>query len=447
MDYISNTQRERKEMLEEIGTENIEDLFSIIPKNVLLDHNLDLPEGKSEMELMDEVKSISKENTSLEDYTSFLGAGSYDHYIPSIVDHLILRSEFYTAYTPYQAELSQGTLQALYEYQSMMAELTGMDIVNGSMLDGGSATAESILMATRITRKNKVLLSEGIHPSYRKVSRSYGDPKNIVWEKISLNKTSTDPDDLKTKLDDDTAAVVVQYPNFYGTIEKLAEIKEIVDNYKKVMLIVIANPLTLGVLTPPGKLGADIVTGEGQSLGNLINYGGPYLGYIAIKDNRSHLRQLPGRLSGATEDVEGNKGFVLALQTREQHIRREKAPSNICSNEALNALISAIYMSALGRKGIKEVGEQSLQKAHYLADRISDLSGFNIINDQNFFHEFLVDPPVSAEKLVKELKKKNILAGIDISRFGEKKGLLVSVTEKRKKEELDEYAKALEVFE
>ncbi len=447
MDYISNTQRERKEMLEEIGAENIADLFSIIPKNVLLDHNLDLPEGKSEMELMDEIKSISKENTSLKDYTSFLGAGSYDHYIPSIVDHLILRSEFYTAYTPYQAELSQGTLQALYEYQSMMAELTGMDIVNGSMLDGGSATAESILMATRITRKNKVLLSEGIHPSYRKVSRSYGDPQNIEWEKISLNKTSTNLDDLKTKLDDDTAAVVVQYPNFYGTIEKLAEIKEIVDNYKKVMLIVIANPLTLGILTPPGKLGADIVTGEGQSLGNLINYGGPYLGYIAIKDNRSHLRQLPGRLSGATEDVEGNKGFVLALQTREQHIRREKAPSNICSNEALNALISAIYMSALGRKGIKEVGEQSLQKAHYLADKISDISGFNIINEQNFFHEFLVDPPVSAEKLVKELKKKNILAGIDISRFGEKKGLLVSVTEKRKKEELDEYAKALEVFE
>lgn len=444
MDYVSNTDKERDFMLKEIGVEAVEEIFSSIPDEVHLERELNVSGGMSELELKNHINEIAGKNYSLDEYTSFLGAGAYDHYIPSIIDHLISRQEYYTAYTPYQAELSQGTLQVIYEYQSMMAELTGMDIANASLLDGGSATAEAILMATRVTRNNKILLSSAIHPAYREVTKTYGSPKNLEFVEIGLAEANTDLDELEGQLDEDVAAIVVQYPNFYGSIEDLEKIQELKDQFKKVLLIVIANPITLGTLTPPSEFGADIVAGEGQSLGNTINYGGPYLGYLACKDDRKFIRQIPGRIAGATEDAEGNRGYVLTLQTREQHIRRAKATSNICTNEALNSTISTIYMATMGKQGLKEVADQSFKKAHYLAERINELEDFEVVNIDNFFHEFWVKSKKPINKLLASLKEQKILGGVNLSRFGEEKGLLLSVTEKRTKSELDELVELME---
>lgn len=430
-------------MLQEIGVEDIKGLFSMIPEGIALDHPLNIPKGLSELELLKEVKEKANKNTSMDEKISFLGAGAYDHYIPSIIDHMISRSEFYTAYTPYQAELSQGTLQAIYEYQSMICELTGMDIANASLLDGGSAAAEAAVMASRINRKKKIIVSKSVHPSYREVIFTYGGPKDLEFKEIDLNGTITDISELEREIDEDSAAVIVQYPNFFGSIEDMKKIQELIASQKKTLLIVIANPLTLGVLKPPADFGADIVVGEAQTLGNTINYGGPYLGYMATKEK--YVRQMPGRIAGATTDDKGNRGFVLTLQTREQHIRREKATSNICSNEGLNVLISAIYMSTMGKEGIREVGEQCLKKAHYLAEKIDNLDSYELVSN-NFFHEFLIKTELDIDKLKKELFDKGILGGLDISRFYDEKGLLVCVTEKRTKEEMDKFVEALEVI-
>ncbi len=445
MDYISNTEREKEVMLKTIGIEQIEELFSAIPERVVLDRPLNIPTGLSELELLRVTKEKANRNKSLEDLVSFLGAGVYDHYIPSIVDHLISRAEFYTAYTPYQAELSQGTLQAIYEYQSMICELTGMELANASLLDGGSATGEAVLMAGRISRKKKIILSKGIHPAYRAVARTYGSHQGLEFKEIELVDTLTDLAALKNELDEQTAAVVLQYPNFFGSIELMNEVKGLVSAGSEILLIVVANPLALGLLTPPGDFAADIVVGEGQSLGNTISYGGPYLGYMATR--KKYVRHLPGRIVGATSDLEGKRGYVMTLQTREQHIRREKATSNICTNQALNALIATIYLSTLGKEGIREVAGQSLAKAHYLAERIKQLPGFKVINPGNYFHEFLLTAPGPVLDLKKELYRKGIIAGLDISRFDyRQEGLLVCVTEKRTKKELEMYLSALEVI-
>jgi len=277
MDYVSNTEEEREQMLKEIGVEAIEDIFNSIPDEVKLNRDLDVSEGMSELELKRHINKIADTNISLDNYTSFLGGGAYDHYVPSIIDHLISRQEFYTAYTPYQAELSQGTLQVVYEYQSMISELTGMEVANASLLDGGSATAEAILMASRISRNKKIFMSSALHPSYREVAKTYGEPKDLDFVEIGLDNSVTNLEELEDNLSDDVAAIVVQYPNFYGSIENMKKIQELKQQYKKVLLIVVANPISLGLLTPPKLFGADIVTGEGQSLGNTINYGGPYL--------------------------------------------------------------------------------------------------------------------------------------------------------------------------
>ena len=445
MDYISNTEREKEVMLKTIGIEQIEELFSAIPERVVLDRPLNIPTGLSELELLRVTKEKANRNKSLEELVSFLGAGVYDHYIPSIVDHLISRAEFYTAYTPYQAELSQGTLQAIYEYQSMICELTGMELANASLLDGGSATGEAVLMAGRISRKKKIILSKGVHPAYRAVARTYGSHQGLEFKEIELVDTLTDLAALKNELDEQTAAVVLQYPNFFGSIELMDEIKGLVSAGSEILLVVVANPLALGLLTPPGDFAADIVVGEGQSLGNTISYGGPYLGYMATR--KKYVRHLPGRIVGATSDLEGKRGYVMTLQTREQHIRREKATSNICTNQALNALIATIYLSTLGKEGIREVAGQSLAKAHYLAERIKQLPGFKIINPGNYFHEFLLTAPGPVLDLKKELYRKGIIAGLDISRFDyRQEGLLVCVTEKKKKKELEMYLSALEVI-
>ncbi|MFW6269425.1 MAG: aminomethyl-transferring glycine dehydrogenase subunit GcvPA [Bacillota bacterium] len=446
MNYISNTPQEQKDMLNNIGVEKIEDLFSIIPQEVLETEPLKVDGGLSELEIWNKVQKEKEKNVSLGKCISFLGGGAYDHYIPSIINHIISRSEYYTAYTPYQAELSQGTLQSIFEYQSMICELTGMDIANASLLDGGSALGEAVSMAKRITGKSEIIMSEGIHPVYRKIAETYGIPQKINFRYLKMNnKYTTDFNFLKEKINNNTGALVLQYPNFYGSIEKLYKFKEILTKIdSEILLIIISNPITLGVLKPPGKFDADIVIGEGQPLGNSINYGGPYLGYMAVRNNRKFLREMPGRLAGATQDQEGNTGYVLTLQTREQHIRREKATSNICTNEALNTLIAAIYMSVMGKKGIKESAIQCTKKAHYLAEKIDKINGYEVLNKNNFFHEFIVKCPVATSSLIDKLEKKNILPGINLERFKETEGLLVCVTEKRTKKDMDDFVNELE---
>ncbi|MGM0414224.1 MAG: aminomethyl-transferring glycine dehydrogenase subunit GcvPA [Bacillota bacterium] len=445
MKYISNTPQEQEKMLSDIGVEEITDLFSAIPDNIKLDKPLELPDPISEMEMMDLVNERASRNTDLTEADSYLGAGAYDHYIPSIIDHLVLRSEFYTAYTPYQAELSQGTLQAIYEYQSMIAELTGMGIANASLLDGGSALGEAVLMALRHTRLKKVIMPKSIHPTYREIARTYAGPHDAEFDEVDLAGSITDIKQLEESIDDQTAAVIIQYPNFYGSVEDMKNISEMIKNQKKTLFIVVANPIALGMLTSPGEFNADIVIGEGQPLGNGVNYGGPYLGYMAIRDDRSLLRQMPGRLVGKTEDVEGKEGFVMTMQTREQHIRREKATSNICTNESLNALMATIYMATMGKKGIEEVAYQSFNKTRYLKGKLEEISGLEVVNGDNHFHEIWVKTEKPVSEVFSELYDKCILAGVDLSQFDEEEGLLICVTEKKTREDLDKFVAAMEV--
>jgi len=445
MSYISNTLQEKEEMLKTIGIAKMEDLFGAIPQEVLFQGKLDIPTGLSELELLNDIKEKASRNSSLDEMNSFLGGGAYDHYIPSIIDHIVSRSEFYTAYTPYQAELSQGSLQAIYEYQSMICELTGMEVANASLLDGGSATAEAVLMASRITRKKDIIISKSVHPAYRDIVQTYGKQQGLSFTEVNINDTQINLEQLESAIDQGTAAVVIQYPNFFGSIEDVERIREMLDNFKRTLLIVIANPIAMALLKTPGQLGADIVIGEGQPLGNTINYGGPYLGFMSCKEK--YIRQMPGRIVGATTDLSGEKGYVMTLQTREQHIRRGRATSNICTNEALNALIATIYLSVMGKHGLKEVAEHCLRKAHYLADHIESIPGYKVLNKGNFFHEFLIQTPVDSETVYKKLQKKGILAGLRIRSLDYKlDGLLVCVTEKKTTRELDQFVKALEVI-
>lgn len=445
MDYISNTAAEKEKMLKEIGIKTVEDLFQMIPSEVAAEDELKIDEGISELELMDLAKKLASENKSLEELNSFLGAGSYDHYVPGVIDALISRSEFYTAYTPYQAELSQGTLEAIYEYQSMISELTGLGIANASMLDGGSAAAEAVTMGARISRNSKIILPDTINPAYREVIKSYGAGPNLEFVDLKAEKERIDPEEIEAELDDDTAAVIVQYPNFYGSIEKMEKIAELVQQQKKTVFIVIANPLLLGMLRAPGDFGADIVVGEAQNLGSGVNYGGPNLGFMACRDDRRMLRQLPGRIVGKTRDVEGKEGFVLTLQTREQHIRRGKATSNICTNEALNALMATIYLAVMGKEGVKEAAYQSYQKAHYLADKLDQISGFEVANKDNFVNEFVLKTEKDSEKIIEKMLEYDILPGYDLQKAG-KDGLLICVTEKKSKEEMDKFIEKMEVL-
>jgi glycine dehydrogenase subunit 1 len=445
MDYISNTTAETEKMLKTIGVNAVEDLFKMIPEEVALEEDLKVDSGISELELMNLAQEKASKNKSLAEQLSFLGAGVYDHYVPGVIDHLISRSEFYTAYTPYQAELSQGTLEAIYEYQSMISELTGMGIANASMLDGGSAAAEAVTMAARISRNKKIILPKTINPAYREVIKTYGAGQDLEFIEIESESEIINPSQIEENIDKKTAAVIVQYPNFFGSIEKMNEIAKIIEENKKTIFIVIANPILLGVLKAPSEYGADIVVGEAQNLGNGLNYGGPYLGFMACKDERKMLRQLPGRIVGKTTDIDGKEGFVLTLQTREQHIRREKATSNICTNEALNALMATIYLAVMGKKGLKEVGTQSYHKAHYLAEKIDSISGFDVVNRDNFFHEFVVKSEKSIQELKIQLAKDNIIAGYNLDKIG-KEGLLIAVTEKKTKKELDKFAEKLGVL-
>ena len=442
MPFIPNTDADRKAMLERIGVNNFEELISNIPGELRFKQEFNLPEPLSEMEIAREIHYKTCCNQSISDAINFLGGGAYDHYIPAAINHIISRSEFYTAYTPYQPEVSQGTLQTIYEYQSMIAELMNMEVANASMYDGGSALAEASLMAIAEMRKNKILVSRSVHPHYRQIIRTYCHGQKIEIKLIELDNGITDLSDLASKIDNDTAAVIVQHPNFFGNLEEIFEINKLTHD-KGALLISSNDPISLGILDPPGNYDVDIATGEGQCLGNSLNFGGPYLGILTSKFKL--IRRMPGRIAGATVDSQGRRGFVLTFQTREQHIRREKATSNICTNQALNALAATVYLALMGKQGIQDVALLCLQNCHYLADQIQQLDGFQLAFSSPFFKEFVVTTRIPPSKVIEKLMLKNIYAGIDLSHFGYelKNGLLIAVTEKRTKEDMDIFVEAL----
>lgn len=442
MNFLPNTEKDREEMLKTIGVHSIDELFSDVPPNMRYKGSLNIPPALSEYELSNHMRELAEKNKA-SGMVSFIGAGTYDHYIPSVVRHVLSRSEFYTAYTPYQAEISQAVLQSIYEYQSMICELTGLDAANASMYDGASAAAESVTIAAGLTRRKRALVSKTVHPETREVIKTYAAGHDILIEEVNYEQGVTSLDDLRGRLNKDVCCVVLQQPNFFGNLESVNELSDMVKEHGAT-LVVSANPMSLGLLTPPAEYGADIVVGEGQVFGNPMAFGGPHLGIMAV--NQKYLRRMPGRLVGMTSDDQGRRGFVLTLQTREQHIRREKATSNICSNQALNALAATVYLSWLGKEGIREVGEQCVQKAHYLADRISAIEGFSVAWDAPFFHEFAVKCPLEASQIVDALAKKGILAGCPLGRFYPelKDYLLIAVTEKRTKGEMDDLVAGLE---
>src|SRR6056297_1891713 len=386
--YLPHTDQEIKEMLAEIGVDSIEELFKDIPKELMLDRELKIDDSKSEIELRKIFNGLVSRNTCTNSLVCFLGAGAYDHYIPSIVDFLSSRSEFYTAYTPYQPEMSQGTLQVMFEYQTMIAELTGMDVSNASLYDGASACAEAMYMANAVTRKDKVLVSKAVHPNTMKVLKTYADAKDLDIVEIDIKDGQTNYDMIEEKVDKDTAAVIIQSPNFFGIIEDVEKVEPIVHKQRRTLLIQSADPLSLAVLKSPGDMGADIAVGDGQVFGIPLSYGGPYLGYIAVK--KKLMRKLPGRIAGQTEDTKGNRGFVLTLQAREQHIRRHRATSNITSNQALMATRATIYLSALGKQGLKEVATQTAKKAAYAAKELVKTEKYKLKYDKPFFREFVL---------------------------------------------------------
>jgi glycine dehydrogenase subunit 1 len=435
MPYYPNTDDDRKEMLDAIGVKNFNDLIKDIPQEIRLNGDLRIPPAMSEFEVVKHLSALAGKNANTQDTISFLGAGAYDHFIPSAVGALLSRSEFYTAYTPYQAEVSQGTLQSIYEYQTIICRLTGMDVSNASLYDAGSGLAEAALMAVAHTGKKKIAAAHPIHPLYMQVVRTYVHGQGFEIVEVPSKDGVADVDAVKKIVDDTVAAVMVQQPSFMGTLNDVFALGEVAHS-KKALYIVDVNPISLGLLVPPGEYGADVVVGEGQSLGIPQSFGGPFLGIFAVKE--ALIRRLPGRLAGITVDTEGNRGFVLTLQTREQQIRREKATSNICTNEGLMMLASTIYMSLMGKQGIREVAEQSSAKAHYLAEQIGKIPGFSLKYRQPFFNEFLVSTPVPAGKIVTEGLQKQMLVGLDISRLSpSENGVLIAATEKRTREEMD----------
>ncbi len=444
MQYIGNTHEEQQEMLKALGVDSFEALLESIPEQLRIRGLLDLPEPISEIEMRALAATLTKKNRSTEDAVSFLGGGAYDHYIPQIVDFLIFRSEFYTAYTPYQPEVSQGTLQSLYEYQSMICELTGMEVANASMYDGGSALAEAALMTARVTRNDVVLLSETVNPAYRQIVETYCAGQNITVKRIPAKNGITSRDKLQEFVSNDIAGVLVQSPNYFGCIEPLSEYGEIIRSQsKKALFVTATNPISLGILQPPSEADADIVIAEGQALGNHQSLGGPYLGIFALK--QKYVRKMPGRLVGATVDEDGDRGFVLVMKTREQDIRRERATSNICTNQGLMALAATVYMSSLGKQGVREVANLCAQKAHYLADKLNDIDDVTLTYNQPFFNEFVVTLPIPARDVIQAVLEENIFAGIDLSKHlvGHSNDLLIAVTEKRTKTEMDALASAI----
>lgn len=444
MSFISNTEADRAAMLKAIGVGSFEELLDNIPAEIRLEDGLGLPEAISEYEALKELRAISGRNRNSNELISFLGGGAYDHFVPSVVGAIVSRSEFSTAYTPYQPEVSQGTLQTIYEFQTMMCNLTGMDVANASMYDGGSSLAEACLLAAAHTGRDEIVIAGKVHPHYLQIARTYCGGQEINLKQSTLDDGVANVDNVRKSVTSNTAALVVQQPNFFGCLEDVFELGSIA-HAQGALFVVAVDPISLGILVPPGDYGADVVVGEGQSLGIDMSYGGPYLGIFAVK--QPLLRRIPGRLSGITIDSDGKRGFVLTLQTREQQIRREKATSNICTNQGLMMLSACVYLSLLGKQGIQEVARLCLQKSHYLAQRLSSLPGYQLKFRQRFFKEFVLETPTSPRLIIEQLLSKNIAPGIDLAGFSEHdSGLLVAVTEKRTKEEMDRFVQALDTL-
>jgi glycine dehydrogenase subunit 1 len=442
VDFVPQTEDELQQMLRETGSDSFEDLLARISPG-LKSSPLDLPKGISEPALQERASRLAGRNVPLSKRNSFLGAGAYDHFIPEVVRDLSSRTEFYTAYTPYQPEASQGFLQATFEYQTAVCELTAMEVSNASLYDGASALAEAVLMALRARKgRSKVLVSRAVHPEYRTVLRTYlrGMPASV--EELPAEEGVTDLASIEEQADDQTAAVVLQSPNFFGSIEDMQGASEIA-HARSSLFIAVVNPISLGILVPPGEYGADIAVGDGQPLGGDMSYGGPYLGFMTTTE--SLMRKMPGRVVGMTDDADGKRGFVLTLQTREQHIRREKATSNICTNHALNALCACIYLCCLGRRGLRHVAELNLQKSHYLFDRLCTIKGLTPAFLAPFFNEFTLCSPIPPDELNRRLAQRGILGGVQLTRWypGMTDRLLVCVTETKSKEQLDEFIDAV----
>ena len=446
--YIPNTPGEQQAMLATLGLTSVDELFLDIPE-AYRNPVLDLPEPLSELEIQQELTALASRNRSLSSGPSFLGAGSYYHFIPSVVKALMTRGEFLTAYTPYQAEASQGTLQVIYEFQTLISSLYGMEVANAGMYDGATSLAEAVLMACRVTKRSQVAVADTLSPTYQQVIRTYCIPQGIEVKSVSASTS---------EIDNETACLAVQYPNFYGYVDDLTPLSDAVHR-QGALLVVSADPIAMGMLQPPGHYGADIVAGEGQPLGIPPSFGGPYLGLFATK--QEYIRQMPSRLSGRTVDSKGRTGFVLTLQTREQHIRRERATSNICTNEALYALASTIYLAALGKQGLRQVAELCYQKAHYAASEIGRLPGYSLPIEGTFFQEFVIQCPTSPSTINQKLLERNILGGLDLSRppfsredatevpsshEGFPNGMLLCVTEMSSRKDIDALVGSLAEF-
>ncbi|MDI6808864.1 MAG: aminomethyl-transferring glycine dehydrogenase subunit GcvPA [Candidatus Eisenbacteria bacterium] len=440
--FISTSKKEREEMLKAVGISSFEEILSPIPADLRMHLSLNLPKALSELEVIKKLSAYSSLNLDSSRYVSFLGGGIYDHFVPSAIPFISSRSEFATSYTPYQPEVSQGTLQAIFEYQSMMAELTSMDAVNASLYDAATACAEAALLAASVKGRKRVLVSFSVNPFYRNVIETYLKVSGIKVETIPAKDGVTDREYLSRFDASKFDAIFIQHPNFFGLLEDPSHFSEFIHDGGG-LLVSVVNPISLALLKPPGKYGADIAVGEAQPLGNGMNFGGPLLGFFATKMDL--VRRMPGRLVGETVDLDGRRGFVLTLQTREQHIRREKATSNICTNESLLALSSAIYLSLMGKDGLKEVAKQCLMKAHFARKCISEVEGFSIAFRGPAFNEFAVKCPVPAAQVIKKSLRKGVLAGVGLSLLGPayKNFLLVAVTEKRTKDDILKLAESL----
>ncbi|WP_156290814.1 aminomethyl-transferring glycine dehydrogenase subunit GcvPA [Oceanobacillus salinisoli] len=440
--YLPMTESDKKEMLTVIGASSTDELFSDIPESIRLREDLKLKKPANEYQLKKELTEMARKNVNVKEYTSFLGAGVYDHHIPSIVDHVISRSEFYTAYTPYQPEISQGELQAIFEFQTMISELTGMPVANSSMYDGGTALAEAVNLSAAQTRRKKILVSKTVHPESRAVVETYAKGQNLDIVEIEAEDGITSLSEIEKHLDENTASVVIQYPNFFGQIEPLAKINNLIKEQKKTMFIVSSNPLALGYLTPPGEFGADIVVGDTQVFGIPAQFGGPHCGYFATTSKL--MRKIPGRLVGQTTDENGIRGYVLTLQAREQHIRREKATSNICSNQALNALASSVAMSSIGKQGLKIMAALNMKKARYAKHKLEE-ANIEVVFKTPFFNEIVIKLSKPVSNVNQKLLDKGIIGGYDLGQVYPKleNHMLVAVTEIRTKDEIDKFVKEL----
>lgn len=439
MPYVPHTEDEVRDMLKVIGVDSIEDLFAEITED-MRPKSFDIPEGLSEMEVLSKLEAMANKNAT--DRVSFLGAGFYDHYIPAAVDALTMRGEFYTAYTPYQPEASQGTLQAIFEYQTAVTRLLGMDCSNASVYDGGTALYEALMMAVRKTKRRKIIVSEALNPIYRTMLESYTSNLDLQFVTVPHKDGMTDIEGLKAAIDDDTAALLVQNPNFFGSINDFTELFAAA-KARKAVSIISSYPVLQTLLKTPGAMGADIAVAEGQSLGLPLSFGGPYLGIMTCTKNM--VRQMPGRIVGRTEDTKGRTGYVLTLQAREQHIRRQKATSNICSNQSLCALRALVHMCALGELGMKRAARVSIERAHICADRLTTIDGVEMLTKGPFGNEFAINLPVNAYEVIAKLTERGFVPGFPLGRYyeGLENGLLVACTEKTSEEQIGIFAEML----